>query len=187
MINLLPAVEKREIAAGRTNRLLLRFIVMLGIFAVIIALLFAAMFLFLMSEKDAASRRIEDGNRRIAELKTEQSEVDNFTNDLKTIKDILDNKVDYSDAVYRVAATLPTSTIVPSLDLSVETVGQNYEITAAAKDQDSIHRLKEAFNSSPFFTNARFNQVARNDESPSYPYTITMTVTPTKELFYGSK
>ena len=186
MINLLPIDQKHELAAGRTNRVLIRYVVMLGIVASILLVIFGVMFLFLLSTKATADQRIADGNQKIASLKKSQAEVDEFTNDLKTIKEILDKKVDYSDAAYRIASILPSSTIVPSMQLSVGDIGGAYEISIKARNIEAIHQAKEAFNNSPYFTNARFDQVTRSTEDPTYPYNVSMTASPTKELFYGS-
>lgn len=184
MINLLPTDDKREILAGRTNRILIRYVTLLGIFAAIVALVCGIMYLYLVSVQSSAEQRIEESNRQAADFKDKQKEVDEFRSNLNTIKDMLNKKVDYSTAILRFSNTVPKGVTIENLSLSLDQIGEPQIISGTAKTQASLFAMKDAFNESPYFSDAHFTFVT-NTNKESGGATFSMSITPKKELFYG--
>lgn len=183
MINLLPTREKREILAGRTNRLLVRYIILLAIVIVLMVIAFIFVGLYLENTRSANQAKIEQNEANSQQLIAKQKAINEFRTNLQTAKTILDKQVNYSAIILKVASTIPPGVIIDQLTLDRSTLGTPATLTAHAKDEKAVLALKDALNKSSYYSNAYFNNIAKpSDTSSDYPYQVTMTVTPTQEL-----
>ncbi len=181
MINLMPPRAKKELAAGRANRLLLRYLLLfLGLTVLIIAAM-GFVYLFLTSTKDSAIERKTEAENSARELLAQQAEIDSFRSDLATAKQILDKQVDYSDIILRVADVVPSGVVISSFTLDPETIGTPTTLEAEAKSEDHLERFKDALNASQYFSNAYYQTVSKQTES-EYEYSATLNVTFNTEL-----
>ena len=184
MINLLPQQEKAEIRAGRTNRLLLRYIIL---FAVLMLVLFAELgvgYLSMAQTKSHADTRIADNQASSAASIKDQQRVQAFTTDLATAKQILDKQVNYSSVLLKVSSVFPPGTVVDQLVLDPATFGKPTTLSVRAVSDAAALQLKDAMNSSPYFKDPHFETIgtsAGNDVG-KYPITLRLTVIFTQEL-----
>lgn len=181
MINLLPEYDKREIKAGITNRLLVRYLSMFLGLAVFMMLALVAVYFYLSNTKVAAEDNIARNQADSLELTAKQKEVNDFKSDLATAKQILDKQVNYSTIILRFASTIPSGVVVDNLALDPETIDQPTKINARTKTEQAAINLKNALNRSPYFDDAYFDTITRTEDD-DYPYTVTMSVTFTQEL-----
>lgn len=183
MINLLPTQEKREILAGRTNRLLVRYIVLLAGVVGLMLIAFAFVWFYLDNIRSTNQAKIDQNDTASRQLATEQQAIDAFRSDLQTAKTILDKQVNYSDIVLRIARTIPKGVVIDQLSLDPTTFGTPTTLTARAKSEAAVLALKAALANSPYYSNARFDTIALpGDSSNPYAYRVTMFVTLTQEL-----
>lgn len=183
MINLLPTQEKREILAGRTNRLLVRYIVLLAIVTGLMVIAFAFVWLYLDNTRSANQAKIDQYEASSHQLATEQQAINAFRSNLQTAKTILDKQVNYSSIILRIAQTIPSGVVIDQLSLDPKTLGTPTTLTVRAQSEAAVLALKTALTSSPYYSNAHFDTIALPDSSTNkYPYQVTMTVTLTREL-----
>lgn len=181
MINLLPDFDKREIRAGISNRLLVRYLSMFLGLAVFMLLALIAVYFYLANTKSVAEDNISRNEVDSRELTVKQQEVNSFKSDLATAKQILDKQVNYSSIILRFASSIPSGVVVDNLALDAETIGQPTKINARTKSEQAAINLKDSLNRSSYFKDAYFDTISRTDDD-DYPYSVTMSVTFTPEL-----
>ncbi len=184
MINLLPTSEKREILAGRTNRLLVRYIFLLIVVMVMTLAAFGFVWYYLETTRSTSQAKIEENEANTRQLLSQKQAIAEFKTNLKTAKTVLDKQVSYSTIVLRVASTIPDGVVLNQLTLDPTTVGKPTVITARARTEAALLKFKDVFAGSPYYSDAQFGTITNTEvSSDKYPYQITMTVTFTKELF----
>lgn len=182
MINLLPTREKREILAGRSNRLLLRYTILLSIVTVAVLLAFVFVWLYLENTRSVNQAKISQNEASSKQLLSKQQAITSFRSNLQTAKSILDKQVNYSAITLRVASTIPSGVVIDQLTLDPATFGTPTKLSARAKSETAALQLKESLTNSPYYSNAHFDTLSRASDESGYPYQVTMTVTLTQEL-----
>lgn len=178
MINLLPDNAKRQIKAGRTNIVLVRYIVFLIFGIVFLALISTAVYLFLMNSKANAEALIKVDTNKDDSYLSVQAQATTLRSGLSTAKSILDQEVSYSDILIGVAKALPKGVVIDSLSLDASTFGTPIKIEANAKSTDHALKLKDSFQKSPLFSNFSLQNISTNQSSTNgYPVTATISVT----------
>lgn len=184
MINLLPTNEKREILAGRTNRLLVRYLFLLLIVIVMTLAAFGFVWYYLETTRSASQARIEENEASSRQLLSRQQAIASFKTNLKTAKTVLDKQVNYSTILLRVSSTIPAGVVLNQLTIDPATIGTPTTITARARSESALLKLKDSLTQSPYYSDAQFGTITKaDDSSDGYPYQISMTVTYAKELF----
>lgn len=182
MINLLPPDAKAEIRAGRANRLLIRYLVL---FTGLMLLLFVAIgiVLYTMSRTEVTSKAaITATLNKSSKIKAEQKQVEQYIANLKIAKQILDSQTNYSTIILRIASVIPQGVVIDSLSLDSSSFTKPTTLTARAKSDRAALAFKQALTSSPYFKDPHFSSITSGG-SGSYPITISLDVTFTKELF----
>lgn len=183
MINLMPPEAKKELAAGRANRLLLRYLLLFAGLAVLIMVAIGFVYLFMSNTKATAIRQKEESENSARQLLAQQADITAFRSDLATAKQILDKQVNYSSIVLRVAGVIPDGVVINSLSLDPSTIGTSTSLEAQARSEDHLKRLKDALNASSYFTEAYYQTVTKAEGSESgYGYNAILNVTFTQEL-----
>lgn len=182
MINLLPTKEKREILAGRSNRLLVRYSILLVVVIMMMLCAFAVVWFYLQNTREVNQARIEQNEASSRQLLAKQTAINEFRSNLQTAKTILDKQVNYSAIVLKVASTIPRGVVIDQLTLDPKTFGTPTSLTARVKNEAAALALKDSLTKSPYYNDAHFDSISRSDDPSGYPYQVTMTVTFTKEL-----
>lgn len=182
MINFLPPIDKREIQAGRTNRLLLRYLILFA--ALMLALLMAIGFayIYLLNTKNNAEAKIRQNEEDSKSLAAKKQEVDAFKTNLATAKQIIDKQVDYTTILLRISDAIPSGVVLSDLSIDPATFGTPGTLNARATSEASALRLKDALESSKYFTDVQFDSITKADVEDRYNYQLVMTVTMTPEL-----
>lgn len=182
MINLLPPEAQNELAAGRANRLLLRYQVLFLALAGVTLLVFVFFFLHLRGAEKSYQATVDENVQASSYMADSQKSIAEFRANLATAKQILDKQINYSAVSLRVASVIPPGVILDQLTLDPETVNQPVKLNAQARNDQAAQDLKNALNNSAYFSDAHYDTVSRSATNPEYPFTITMTVTFTEEL-----
>lgn len=180
MINLLPPAHKEEIRAGRTNVLLLRYILILLCAAVVLGGLLVGAFVVLNNTKSIAEVKVGENVERMSAFQTTRVQSESFRSDLATAKTILDGKISFSKLIYKIAAIVPPGVVLDNLTLDPQTFGSSVDLTASAKSFDDATKLRDAFsNNEQVFSNVTL-QTIRNPENVTsgdpYPVKVTLSV-----------
>lgn len=180
MINLLPPNEKRELRAGRTNFLLVRYNIALLVALVFLFAAIGVVFVYLNNTKASAQATIEENKTKVAGYATVQSQATQFRSNLTTAKQILDKEVTYTKVILDIAQILPQGVVLQNLNLDSATFGTETMLVAQATNYDRALALKAAMEKSPLFSNVHFATITAGSEG-AYPLTVNMSVTINKE------
>lgn len=179
MINLLPDERKAEIRAGRTNVLLLRYIVITLTAVVVLGGLLAGSYIVLDGAKENAQIKVNENEARVSAYNDVRTNADSFRADLATAKTVLDDDISFTKLIYKIANVVPRNVVLDNLNLDPATFGSNITMNASAKTFADAGKLKDAFiKSSDIFTNVQIQSLS-SDSSTSgsgYPVKVTLTV-----------
>jgi Tfp pilus assembly protein PilN len=183
MINLLPPEDKRQLRAARTNSLLVRYnILLLGV-AVFLAVAIGLTYILLSNSKSTAEQQMIENQAKAAQYAEVERKAQLFRSNLTTAKQILDAEVNYSSVLLKIAAVMPSGTILDRLNLDASTFGTPTTFVAQVRDYDTALRLKAAFENSDLFTDVNFQSItATTGGQTAYPLNVTLNVTIKKEV-----
>lgn len=185
MINLLPPEEKRQLAAARTNTLLLRYCMLtLGVVGLLLAEV-AGMYIVVNSGTAQNQAVIQENEQKAAVYASTQAEATKFKSDLSTAKYILGKQVSYTSLLYTYANALPPGTSLFAAALNPSTFGKETTLMVGIDSYEKAIAVKTALQKAmingnenlPLFTLVKFVSVAVNTESTAnYPFTANFNV-----------
>jgi hypothetical protein len=177
MINLLPYEYKQEIRAGRTNVLLVRYIMILIAGAIVLSGLTVGTYFTLNSTKQNAEIKVAENQSRVNEYQSVKIQADSFRADLATAKNILDNNVSFSKLIYKIAETVPRNVILSDLALDPKTFGSSLTMTASAKTFSDATKLKDSFiKNDQIFSNVQLQTIRSESTEDTYPVKVNISV-----------
>lgn len=182
MINLMPTEDQRQLAAARTNSLLLRYAILLTIFIGILALEIGGMYLLINTEKAQNESIISDNTAKTASYTSVKQQANQFNSDLATAKYILDKQVPYTTLILAVANGLPGGAVLDRLAIDPNSFGTPTTITVKTVSYDRSIEVKSALqamkvNNIPLFSSVSFESVSSAAGDGSYPFTAIYNVT----------
>lgn len=177
MINLLPYEHKQEIRAGRTNVLLIRYILILIAAAIVLSGLTIGTYLTLNSTKANAEIKVAENQTRVNEYQSIKTQADSFRADLATAKSILDSNVSFSKLIYKIAETVPRNVILSDLALDPKSFGSSLTMTASAKTFNDATKLKDSFiKNDQIFSNVQLQTIRSETTDDAYPVKVNISV-----------
>ena len=180
MINLLPEDTRSQLSAARTNRLLLRYnILLLGAIGFLLAAI-GLVYVYLGSAKAAAEASIQENLTRVGDYSAVEAEANSFKQDLTNAKQILDSDVTYSKIILEIASVLPQGVTLDTLNLDSATFGTPTTLNAKVRDYPTVLVLKDALQGSTLFSDVSIQTIS-NDGTDSYPLNATFSVTIRKD------
>lgn len=189
MINLLPPSDKRQLAAARTNTLLVRYCVIL---ACIIAFLFietVGMYFVVDTGTQQNQAVIDDNNKKTADYSSTKNAADEFTKNLAVAKYILSKEISYTSLIYTLAGSLPSGAVLENLSLDPATFGTATTLTVNTISDVKALEVKTALQNAtfgektPLFSEVSFQSVTANENSTTaYKYTAVYNVTYSKAV-----
>lgn len=182
MINLLSPEDRRQLRAARSNTLLLRYTVLLGIVLVVFVAEMAGIYVFLSVDKSRNEETIRDNEARTAGYSDTKAAATQFKSDLATAKYILDNQIPYTKLITTIANILPSDAVLDALTLNPTTFGTPTQMTIHTKSYQSAINVKQFLQKSDIFSEVSFQSVSLEAESKSdYPYMAVYNVTISKD------
>lgn len=183
MINLLPTEYKRDIRAGRANRLLARYSILTLAALLVLVLIMSLTWLLLNNIRQINQAVIDEANESNAALAKDIAAVNEFKANLATAKQILDQEVNYSSIILRYAGAIPHGAIIDHIELDPSVVGTPSSFTARVRTSGDALILKDALNKSQYFDGAHFTEIQYDaNEGGPYKYTVIMELTVNKIL-----
>lgn len=178
MINLLPQEEKRQIIAGQTNRLLLRYCFITIALALLLFAYIGVSYFIMMNTKATAEKTIADGNQQLNQHQEVQRQAKQFSDNLKVAKAILDKEVPYSKIAVKIASALPSNIVLQSLDLDATAFGKPVTLAARGKTYNDALALKTSLeNNSQIFQDVHLVSVTVEENAKdNYPVAISVSV-----------
>lgn len=179
MINLLPEERKAEIRAGRTNVLLLRYIVITFTAVIVLGGLIVGSYIALDGAKQGAEQKVSENQSRVSAYSDVKAKADAFRTDLATAKSVLDNDVSFTKLIYKIADAVPPNVILNDLNLDPATFGSSVTMNASAKTFSDAGKLKDSFiKNSDVFSNVKLQSLSSEDgpSAGGYPVKVTLTV-----------
>lgn len=182
MINLLPPEEKKQLHAARSNTLLIRYNILLGVIVAFMGIAVAITYVFLNSTQQSAQATISQNEAKASQYDSVKTQAAQFRQHLATAKQILDNEVTYSKVILEIAQLIPSGVILQNLALDSQTFGTETTLIAQAKTYDDAIALKDSFSKSTLFTNVHFQSITSAGSSGGqYPITVNLNITIQKE------
>lgn len=176
MINLLSHDDLRQLRASRLNIILRRYVMLLGLLAIFVAISFGGGYFLLMQERQAAEIASERTANERAKYNEDIAKAKAYTSNLATAKAILSNEVLLSDVTFQIAKTLPAGSIVQNLDLSTADLSKPITLEILTTSFDNSVAIKDAFENSTYFENAIISTVT-SIEDPESKYSTSLSLT----------
>lgn len=184
MINLLPPADKRQIRAGHSNTLLVRYnFFLLGALGFLLVAI-GIVYVYLANTKTGAEAVVKENQEKVVGYKKVEQEANEFKSNLAIAKQILSKEVTYTKTILDIAALIPKGVILDNLNLDAKTFGTETVLNAKAKTINDAIALKDSFQNSPLFSDVHFQSIATAEAggTNAYPITITLAVTIKKDI-----
>ncbi|MGB2787562.1 MAG: PilN domain-containing protein [Candidatus Saccharimonadaceae bacterium] len=182
MINLLPTQAKKEILAGRSNVLLVRYIWATVALLVLLGVLSLLSYLLLQKTKADLETTIRENEEQSIDYTQVRAKSDQFKANLATAKSILDKRVNYTRIILDISKRLPKGVVLDSLNLDTASFGKPMDIVGRATDYRAALALKNSLQASDIMTDVKFKSLASLTDGGKYGLSVTMEVTIKTEL-----
>lgn len=179
MINLLPDDYKQEVRAGRTNVLLVRYIMILGSAVFVLGALSIGAYVVLNNTRSIAEAKVAQNEQSVTSFAPVRAQADAFRGDLSTAKTILANDVSFAKLIYEISSIVPPNVVLDDLSLDPKNFGSNATMNASAKSFDDATKLKEAFiRNDQIFSNVQLQTIRTSDSGSTnaYPVKVNLSV-----------
>ena len=184
----MPPEDRRQLAAARTNTLLLRYTILFFLVIVFLCLEMVAMSFVISTGKAHDQDVIRENELKTAEYAPVKQQAETFRANLATAKYILGRQVPYTTLILGLANGLPDGAVLDKLAIDPLTFGTPTTITVKTTSYDRSIAVKTALqnikiNNTPLFSSVKFDSVASqpNAQGP-YPVTAIYSVTYSKAV-----
>ena len=184
MINLMPLEDRKQLAAARTNTLLLRYTVLLGIFIVVLVMEIIAMYVVMDIGKSQNETSIADNNNRAIEFSETKKQAADFKSNLATAKYILDKQVPYTDIILALAKSLPAGATISNFTIDPASFGTPTSMSVSTSSYDAAIKTKTSLQDAKMgekllFSDVSFSSVSGSgDANNSYTAVFDLTFSP---------
>lgn len=187
MINLLPIEDQRQLAAARTNTLLLRYTILLSIFVVALAIEILAVYVVMNIGKTQNQTTISENEAKAASYAPIKQQADTFRSNLATAKYILNKQVPYTTLMLALSQSLPEGAVIDKLAIDPATFGTLSTLTVKTTSYDKAIAVKTSLQNAKvgniaLFTSVSFDSVSAGDSTSKYPFTAIYNVTYSKAV-----
>ncbi len=174
MINLLPPDDRKQLAAARTNSLLIRYVFLLGVFFVILLLEIAFTYVLLDNDQVRYQATIDENNtKNVAYLPVKRNE-EQFRSNLATAKVILSQQIPYTDIIIKIAQALPTGVTIDHLTLDPTTFGQETQVSVKAASYGELIATKTKLQNSNVVSDVQFQDITAGTGTEQYKATLKL-------------
>lgn len=183
MINLLPPNQRKELAAARTNTLLLRYVILLGILIGIIIVEIGIVYVILNNDKNNNQATINDNNAKTANYAPIKKQADEFRTNLLIAKYILGKQIPYTTLMLAIANGLPEGAVIDQLALDPNSFGKPTTLTVKTTSYEMAIQIKTALqqimvNKTPLFSDVSFESVSSSESATDqYAFSAVYNVT----------
>ena len=188
MINLMPRDDRRQLAAARTNSLLLRYVILMGIFIAFLVVEMVAVYFIVSAGKANNELIIQENEAKTVEYTDVKQQAALFRSNLATAKYILGKQVPYTTLMLALANNLPEGAILEKLSIDPATFDTPTTLSVKTVSYDRSVQVKTALqnakiNNTPLFSSVSFQSDSTSEaDKSSYPYTAVYNVTYSKKV-----
>lgn len=184
MINLIPQDIKKDLKFARRNTYLVRYMIGAGVGFVAVLLVLIAGYVFLQQEARSHRDSIaaSEAQLKAANETATINRVQEISNSLKLVVDVLGQEVLFSELLRQVGAAMPSGTVLQNLSLSSELSGA-IDLQAGAEDYTSASQVQINMQdpNNQIFDKADIVSIDCNVDDPRYPCTVTLRTQFTKD------
>lgn len=180
MINLLPPDAKSQLRAAQSNRLLLRYTLLLTVAFVFLLSSLGVVYIYLMNTSAAAEATIASNRSKVSDYAAVQSQATAFRQNLTGAKQILNNDVAYTKVILEISKVLPGGVVLDTLTLDSKTFGTPMSLAARVRDYPTTLALKNSLQNSNLFSNVSIQSITGGNEG-TYPLSVALNVTINKD------
>ncbi len=186
MINLLPPDDKKQLVASRTNSLLLRYSILLGVFVAVLAIEIVGMTFVVDLGKSQNEAVIQENEVKTAGYAATRQKAEAFRSNLATAKYILDKQVPYTTLIFALAGNLPAGAVIDTLSIDPAAFGTPTTLTVNTTSYQKAIDVKNSLqnakvnDTTPLFTSVSFQSVTASESASNYPYTAVYNITYSK-------
>jgi Tfp pilus assembly protein PilN len=185
MINLLPAEDQRQLAAARSNTLLLRYTILLSVFVIMLVIEILAVYVVVNIGKAQNEKTISENNSKAAGYASIKQQADTFKTNLATAKYILDKQVPYTTLMLALSQSLPSGSVIDKIAIDPATFGTPSTLSVKTTSYDKAIAVKTSLQNAKvgdtaLFTSVSFDSVSSGDGQTKYPFTAIYNVTYSK-------
>lgn len=161
MINLLSKETKQELRAARRNVIIRKYVLTLGLLAVLIAGSYGVGYLILSAQEDAYKRELAQYIPQKEQYNDTIKLASEYTKNLAVAKSILENEVVFSDYIIMLARTLPPNTIMDAVNVKTPDFDKPIEATFKTKNYSDALVAKHTLESSPYFNDVKIRAIQK--------------------------
>lgn len=193
MINLIPHEDRRQLVAARTNTLLLRYVVLMGVFIGFLVIEMAAIYLFVSAGRTNNEAIIQENEAKTIQYNDVKQQATLFQSNLATAKYILGKQVPYTTLMLALANSLPEGAILEKLSIDPATFDTPTTLSVKTTSYDRAIQIKTALqnakvNNTPLFSSVSFQSVSVSEgDKTGYPYTAIYNITYSKKVLANEK
>ena len=141
-----------------------------------------------MNEQDRYLSASQQFQSEKAKYSKAQKEGKDFADNLAVAKCILNNEVLFSNLITTIARTLPSGSSLQNLSLATTDFASPISLVIQTTSLDNSLKIKDAFENSSAFEQVNILTTSRLEDSKTkYSYTVTLSVTITKNAFINGK
>ena len=193
MINLMPSNDRRQLTAARTNTLLLRYVILMGVFAALLVMELVAVYFIVSIGRANNEQTIRENETKTAQYNDVKQQATLFRSNLATAKYILDKQVPYTALMLALANNLPEGAIMDKLSIDPSTFDTSTTLGIKTISYDRSVQVKNALQNTkvkniPIFSSVSFQSVSLDDKDTSgYPYIAVYNVVYSKKVLAHEK
>lgn len=184
MINLLPAGDQKQLAAARSNALLLRYTLLLGIFVIAMVIEIFGVYIVMNIGKMNNEATIKENDAKAISYAPVKLQATTFKTNLATAKYILNKQVPYTALMVALAQNLPDGAVIDKIAIDPAAFGTPSVLTVNTTSYDKAINVKTSLQNAkvgdiPLFSSVSFQSVSSNGEDSNaskYPYTAVYEV-----------
>jgi hypothetical protein len=172
MINLISYDKKAEIKAGRQNVTFLNLLFITAAAIILVSVLLGVSFAALVTGRDAATKRVEENQNKVASYNTDKERISKYVEQLSTTKSILDKEVNYSQILLAIGSSLPQDAIIQNLSIEPANFDNSLSMVVYSRTRDSMISVKNNMQKKPdIFSDVQFESVdfEKCTDSPDKP------------------
>jgi len=182
MINLLPPNDRRQLAAARTNTLLVRYVVILPILIIAMLAEMGAVYFFMNSIQTNNQRIIAENETQAARYADVKKKGSEYKKNLLVAKSILDTQFPYTAVLTAIAQALPEGASIEQIAIDAQKLNTPSEIKMRVQSYQQAVDVKNILqkikvNSKLLFSDAKIQITNYGDY-----YEATYNVTFSKEI-----
>lgn len=167
MINLLARDDRKQLAASRTNALILRYIFLTSAVIAVMTLEMGAVFLILHTDSTNNQAVIDENQAKAQSYTATQNQATTFRTDLSTAKYVLDNQTPYTSLILSIANALPNGARLDTLTIDPATFGTPGTLTVNTDSTDTAIDTKAALQTAnmdgvTIFENVSFKSITQS-------------------------